>query len=227
MSVPVSAVTFDCYGTLVQWPERQEELLGAIAGRHGITTPPGELRARFREHQYELTTGPYRRYADVLADGLTATLAAEGITATDDDRRSFVNGLSDVPPYPEVPDVLREVARRRRVVLISNTDDNLVAATIRGLGDGVHDVITAEQAGAYKPALAIFALAHERAGAPPGEIVHVGASGSLDMVPARTLGLRRVWVDRRNAGTVDGEPTLRLTTLDELPAALDALEAAA
>ncbi len=215
---------FDCYGTLVQWPERLEDLLERITLRHAAVANPNELRQSFRRHQHRLAAGPYQRYIAILAEALQSTLAEIGVTVNEADHAQFIDGLRDVPPYPDVPEALRELGPNRRLVIISNSDDDLIAATVRGLGATVDAVITAEQARAYKPDHAIFKLALERAGVTPLQVVQVGASGTLDMVPARDLGLRRVWVDRRNDGQVEGEPDYTIASLAQLGAVVTSLE---
>ena len=220
----VAALTFDCYGTLVQWPERLEDLLSGVTGRHGVVAGPAELRQRFRRHQHQLAASRYQRYAEILAEALGLALAEVGVTVDETDRRAFVDGLRDVPPYADVPDALRELGRARRLLIISNSDDDLIAATVRGLGATVDGVVTAQQARAYKPAHAIFNLALERAAVPASQVVHVGASGTLDMVPARDLGLRRIWVDRYDAGSVEGQPNDQIPSLAQLPAVIAKLE---
>lgn len=107
---------FDCYGTLVQWPERLEDLFASIAHRHATVADPNELRQSFRRHQNRLAAGPYKRYIVILTEALRSTLADIGVTASEADRAQFIDGLRNVPPYPDVPEALRELGRDRRLV---------------------------------------------------------------------------------------------------------------
>lgn len=106
---------------------------------------------------------------------------------------------------------------------MSNSDDEFLAASLKGIATEFAAVVTAQQARAYKPARAMFEFAVQRAGVPAADVVHVAASGPLDVVPASNFGLRCVWVDRRGAGSVVGEPMLRITSLAELGSAIQSL----
>lgn len=216
----MTTVTFDCYGTLAQWPERLRELLTAIGSRHGVAARSDSLLAEFRANHHALVTGPYRPYTMLLREALRTTFAAHGATlqATDDD--ILVAGITAIPPYPDVPPALAKLASRYRLVVISNSEDELIQGTIASLGARIDRVITAQQAGAYKPSTRMCQFALRNVGCSRGEIVHVAAGLPYDVLPAAELGLRTVWVNRTGADETDVPADRIMGSLDELPDAL-------
>jgi 2-haloacid dehalogenase len=114
------------------------------------------------------------------------------------------------------------------LAIVSNVDDDLFAATRPQLGVEFDQVITAQQAGAYKPSLKIFELALSRVGVPAHRVLHVGQSLYHDVIPAQSLGLATVWVNRPSARTgvgavkaVEGRPDLQVSSLAELAAQIN------
>ncbi|MBF8185891.1 HAD-IA family hydrolase [Nonomuraea sp. K274] len=209
-------VTFDCYGTLVDW-------------RHGIRTgteliAPGQgarlLEAYNRHEQAVQTEAPTLRYRLVLAEALRRACAEEQVALHHDD--AFVLAAT-LPYWPVFPEVQSELSALRadgwNLALLTNCDRDLVAETLRRLRVPFEAVVTAEDAGAYKPADAHFDLfqrAHE-----PEAWVHVAQSYVHDMVPAHRLGIRRVWINRLGERPADESIIQRtLPDLRGLPAAV-------
>jgi 2-haloacid dehalogenase len=220
--VKTTTLTFDCYGTLVQWPETLSALLGAAARRHGASPAKAALLSRFREHHSELLAGPYRPYGDVLAEAQRRALAEWGVVADGDDGDALVGGLRAIPPYPEVPSALAELRQSYRMVIVSNTDDRLIAGTIAGLGVEPDRVITAEQARAYKPSREMWAYLLRHVGCPREEVVHVAAGIPTDIAPAQREGVRAVWVNRGGGDAAEAPAATMIAGLDELAPLLGA-----
>ncbi|MEV4570910.1 HAD family hydrolase [Nonomuraea sp. NPDC049419] len=184
-------VTFDCYGTLIDW-------------RHGIRTgaelvAPGQgerLLEAYTRHEPEVqTTKPVLRYRDVLAETLRRACAQEKVDLAPDDASILGETIPYWPPFPDVAAGLAELrAAGWRLALLTNCDRDLVAGALRRLPVPFEAVVTAEEAGAYKPELAhfeVFRSAYE-----PEAWVHVAQSYFHDQVPAHRLGLPRVWINR-------------------------------
>jgi 2-haloacid dehalogenase len=149
-----------------------------------------------------------------------------GFVPTNQEADSLPESLQDWKPWPDTVDALRLLQSRFRLAIVSNVDDDLFAATRPQLGVEFDRVITAEQARAYKPSLKIFELALSRIGVPAHRVLHVGQSLYHDVIPAQSLGLATVWVNRPSArsgvGAVksaDGQPDMQVSSVAELAAA--------
>ncbi|HEX5828907.1 MAG TPA: haloacid dehalogenase type II [Candidatus Limnocylindrales bacterium] len=196
------ALTFDCYGTLIDWETGLLAAMRRVLGAHGVDAPDDELLERYARHEAELEAGPYLRYREVLARGLAGTAAELGVSPSADELAGFGGSVGDWPAFPDTPDALARLQTRYRLVVITNCDNDLFAASNRRLGVAFDEVITAEQAGSYKPSHNNFHVAFERVarlGVPRGRILHVAQSLFHDHVPARELGMSTVWVNRRYA----------------------------
>lgn len=194
----VDALTFDCYGTLIDWERGIADALGAVLAAHGVPAPGDDaLLERFARHETAVEAGPYRRYADVLGAALVAIGEELGFAPTDDEVRAFGRSVADWPAFPDSGEALRALGTRFRLGVLTNCDDDLFAASAQRLGVTFDAVVTAQQVGAYKPDTRGFGVLEERLGLPRERIVHVAQSLFHDHVPARALGYATVWVDRR------------------------------
>jgi 2-haloalkanoic acid dehalogenase type II len=192
------ALTFDCYGTLIDW---ETGLVAAFADALGPGHDADDLLERYARHEVEAETGPYLRYRSVLAHGLRGVARELGLTVTDEAVERFGASVADWPPFPDSSDALRRLATRFRLGVLTNCDDDLFAASNARLGVAFDWIVTAQQIGAYKPAEANFRARLERVGAngvSPDRVLHVAQSLYHDHVPAQRLGLHTVWIDRRH-----------------------------
>ena len=194
-----TVVTFDFYGTLVQWHEALEAFARDVLLRQGrAATEAASLLADFAGEGRRLRDGPtYRPYREILRDSLTFALERAGLAPSAAESATLIERLSCIPPHPDVPPALAELKKRHRLAAISNTDDDLIAGSVATLGVELDAVITAQQARAYKPNLRLFRHAHAVLGVTPAAVVHVAASQPLDMAVCRVLGIRAFWVNRR------------------------------
>lgn len=193
MTIMARWATFDCFGTLVDW-------------RHGIATGaellfPGHgaaLLAGYHRHEAHVQREfPTMRYRRVLAETLRRAVAEIGLVLGDDDSSVLATGM---PYWPVFPDTRAALAGLRaagwRLALLTNCDRDIIAHTLRRLGVAIDAVVTAEDAGTYKPAHGHFVRFAESFDVPRQNWVHVAQSWFHDMIPARALGIRRVWVNR-------------------------------
>lgn len=193
-------ITFDFYGTLVQWHEGVEAGFRAIAARHGrpAMDPAPLIHAFHGEGRRLRDTPPWRPYRDVLRESLRFAMNQGGLAMADADVDGLIAGLSRLPAHADVPAALASLrAGGWRLAAISNTDDDLIAGSLPSLGLALDAVITAQQARAYKPDPRLFRHAHEVLGVTPQQAVHVAASQPLDMAVCNALGIRAYWVNRR------------------------------
>ena len=191
------ALTFDCYGTLIDWEAGISRGLQAVLGAAGITVADDVLLERYARHEAVLETGPYQTYRVILAEAMRRVCAEYDVEPPDDDVARFAGGVGEWPAFSDSAEALRALAGRFRLGVITNCDDALFAGSQRRLGVTFDWIITAEQARSYKPSLANFELAFERIGLPRDRILHVAQSLFHDHVPAKSLGLTTAWIDRR------------------------------
>jgi len=196
------ALTFDCYGTLIDWETGIVDALGALLTRHGREVEPGAMLAAFARHEATIEAGPYRRYRDVLASVAWEICAEHSVDATDTELDAFGGSVAEWPAFPDSADALALLSARYRLGVITNCDDDLFAASAKKLGVAFDPVVTAQQVRSYKPDHANFEAMFERLALPRERILHVAQSLFHDHVPAKQLGLATVWVDRR--GDRDG-----------------------
>ncbi|WP_133032290.1 HAD-IA family hydrolase [Sphingomonas sp. PP-CE-1G-424] len=198
-------ITFDCYGTLVQWHHAIRQAARVILDRHmwasashdRVVALADRVRSIAMEHQQQR---PFRGYRTVLQSSLNRALSEAGYVASPEDLQTLLATLGKIDPHPEVPDVLARLRERYRIAIISNTGDDLIAGTVSAIGTPVDFVITAEQAQAYKPDHQLFLHAYETMGISKDETIHVGMGQFTDLKVCQELGIRSVWIDR------EGEP---------------------
>jgi len=207
------AFTFDCYGTLIDWETGIARGLRAALG-DAVQAGDDELLELYGRHEAELEAGPYRSYREVLARACTRVGRAYGIAATDDAVRRFAGSVGDWPAFPDSGEALARLARRFRLGVLTNCDDDLFALSERRLGVRFEWVVTAQQVRSYKPRPRHFLVAFERMDVPRDRILHVAQSLYHDHVPAKRLGLSTVWIDRRRGLVGSGATPAAAATPD-------------
>jgi 2-haloacid dehalogenase len=215
--------TFDCYGTLIDWNAGIRAVLERL---WGVERAP-ELLERYHELEPEIQAEEYRSYAEVLTLTLERLAQEVGYGIPEGESGILAQSLPAWSPFPEVPDALRELRRRGwNLVILSNSDRNLIIASEKQIGVPFDLMIVAEDVTSYKPAHGHWERFFEATTASKDQHVHVAASLFHDIAPARELGLTSVWINRL-AEQADPEPDRELTDLSELPDTLDELVPAA
>lgn len=192
-------LTFDCYGTLIQWDEGVRAALTDILERRGRTDI--DLKAVIawhdeREHVLEQSV-PFMKFRAIVAQSFVEAMAHFGVPTDLADFDFLLKRISAMPPFPEVVAALTELKRMGfKLCIVSNTEDSVIAGNVAQLGGTIDRVITAEQAQAYKPSPKLFNHAHRELGVDKSEVVHICASPLLDLTAARDIGFRCVWIDR-------------------------------
>jgi len=219
-------LTFDCYGTLINWEEGILRCLHRVLAAHGKDTDDATILRLYGDFEANAEQGEYRRYREVLQSVMRQFGEQLGFAPTDQEANSLPESMKNWQPWPDTVNALRQLRSGFRLAIVSNVDDDLFAATLPQLGAEFDQIITAQQAGAYKPSLKIFELALSRIGTPAHRVLHVGQSLYHDVLPAQALGLATVWVNRTSArsgvGAVkaaEGRPDLEVASLAELAAA--------
>ncbi|MGA2099693.1 MAG: haloacid dehalogenase type II [Candidatus Sulfotelmatobacter sp.] len=219
-------LTFDCYGTLIDWEAGILFVLHQILSNHGKEIDDATLLQLYGDFEQRAEEAPFQPYREVLASVVRQFGKEFGFTPTPEEVRSLPDSLSKWRPWPDTVASLRQLKARFRLAILSNVDDDLFAATLPQLAVDFDEIITAQQAQAYKPSRKLFELALRRLNVPAKRILHVGQSIYHDVVPAQALGLATVWVDRQSArpgiGAVksaEGKPDLTVSNLKQLAAA--------
>ena len=189
------ALTFDCYGTLIDWEAgRLAALRAALSGAKNVDD--GRLLELFARHEGEIERS-YQPYRRVLADSLRRIASELDLALGDPAVAAFSESVRDWPAFPDSTDALRRLKERLKLAVITNCDTDLFAASNVRLGVSFDWIITAEMARSYKPDHAPFELAFATIPVPRERILHVAQSLHHDHVPAKQLGMTTVWIDRR------------------------------
>ncbi len=218
-----TTISFDCYGTLIDWESGILPVLRTVLANHGQSLPDAALLELYGEFEAEAERGPYQRYRDVLQSVVRAFAGRLHFAASPTEIRSLHESVPAWPPFPDTVAALRELQKRYKLVVISNIDDDLFVETRKHLNIKFDGVITAEQARSYKPSLNNFQIALRTLAISPDRLLHAAQSVYHDVVPARSLGISTVWVNRKSArpgiGAVRasaGQPDLEVPDLASL-----------
>jgi 2-haloacid dehalogenase len=196
-------VTFDCYGTLVDWNAGIRRVLGRVFGGAGAD----DALRRYHEIEPVLQADGRRSYREVLTEALRS------LGATGDQTTALAESLPSWPPFPEVRGALEAVrAGGWKLAILSNTDRDYLDASIRRIGVPIDATIVASEIGAYKPAHRHWEEFFRQTGADRRRHVHVAASLFHDIAPAAELGLRAIWINRLD----ETSPLPRLRELRDL-----------
>ena len=206
--------TFDCYGTLVDWNGGIARVLERLFGAARV----GELLRAYHELEPRIQReDPGRSYREVMG------LALAELGAPAEEQDALARSLPEWAPFPEVPAALEEARRRGwRLAVLSNTDRDLLDASLARIGVPFDLSVVASEIGSYKPAPAHWREFSARTGAESGRHVHVAASLFHDVAPATALGLRTVWINRLGEEP-EPQPDVELRSLNGLADALDSL----
>ena len=189
-------LTFDCYGTLIDWETGIFSALRPILTAHAKPITDSALLEMYSALEAEAELGEFHPYREVLQSVVRGFGERLGFTPTAAEIRSLPESLATWRPFPDTVPALLQLKKRHQLAVISNVDDDLFAATAPQLKVRFNHVITAGQARCYKPDLEIFKIALTRIGVPASQILHVAQSIYHDVIPAKSLGISTVWVNR-------------------------------
>lgn len=199
------ALTFDCYGTLIDWETGilaglRPSLAGLRPGPAANAPLPSDddLLACYSRAEANAEAGPYRTYREILAACLREVCGQFGVPVDDAAAAAFGGSVGDWPAFPDSAAALQRLKTRFRLGVVTNCDDDLFAASNARLGVEFDWIVTAQSVGSYKPDLRNFEAAFARMGVPRERILHVAQSLFHDHVPGKQLGLSTVWIDRRH-----------------------------
>ena len=197
------ALSFDCYGTLIDWEAGLAAVLRDWARRRGVSMDDQALLTAYSRHEATAeSTHPGDLYPDILARSMRELGAELGAEVTDVDADALARSVPDWPAFPDSHDALATLGGRFKLIILSNVDRTSFVASNQRLGVEFTSVLAAEDIGSYKPSPRNFdALIAEarRLDVDDGKLLHVAQSLFHDHVPARKAGLPTVWINRRHA----------------------------
>ncbi|GAB4458636.1 MAG: haloacid dehalogenase type II [Armatimonadaceae bacterium] len=212
-----AAVTFDCYGTLIDWEQGILHALQPLFRRHGLTLSDDALLELFARHEAAIEAEEYVPYRTVLRETLRGMADEEGIALKPGDEETLTDSLGNWPAFPDSEAALKALGKRYRLAVLSNIDNALFALSAERYLGGIaqfETVVTAEQVQSYKPAPPHFTTVLERLGLAPEEVLHVAQSRYHDIAPASALGMATVWVNRRAGRIGSGATASAVATPD-------------
>lgn len=217
------ALTFDCYGTIINWEQGILEAIKPVLAAYQLEIDDSQILELFAQLEGEIEAGEYQSYRSVLGQVMQQFGEKLGFVPTSDQLNCLADSIQNWQPFPDSIDALKRLKQQFKLVIISNIDDDLFAFTAKRLGAPFDFVITAFQAKSYKPSTHNFEFAFEKTGIPRDKILHVAQSIYHDIVPAKALGLSTVWVNRRHdqAGfgatlPASSQPDLEIPNLETL-----------
>ena len=218
-----SILSFDCYGTMIDWEAGIFSALHPILAAHNKRVSDVTLLNMYSELELEAEQREYVRYREVLQAVVRGFGERLGFVPSEAEIAALPESLTTWGPFADTVGALRELKARYQLAVISNIDDDLFAGTAPKLGVKFDHVITAQQARCYKPCKRIFQIARARFGVEPERWLHVGQSIYHDVIPAQAMGIATAWVNRPSprpgAGATKaaaGKPDIEVASLKAL-----------
>ena len=217
-------ITFDCYGTLIDWEAGMRETFRTIMQGRSLSGLPEPLTEKYIQYEMFVERRDYQPYREVLA-GASALLFQQefGVTLSSEESGLLAGGLPGWRPFEDAPPALKRLKERYKLAILSNIDDDLLRDSVRSLGVQFDAFVTAQQVRSYKPINTHWKEALSRFGVPEDRVYHVAASYLHDILPAKQMGIACAWINRKSekvGGTV--KPDLSLNDLTALPEILGA-----
>lgn len=192
-------ISFDCYGTLIDWETGMKNALHTILKKYNIEHNLDELITRYIEIELEVEKQGYMKYREVLVNALSKLLSEINLEFEEGDTRVFVDTLPSWPPFPETSEVLNALkSKRYKLAILSNIDNDLIRQSIDLMQVEIDVVVTAEDVESYKPAPKHWEELLNRLEMRKDKILHVSSSMVHDIIPAKQLGFKTAWINRKN-----------------------------
>jgi len=215
-------LSFDCYGTLINWESGILGYLGPLLRKRGCEISDTRILNLYSEFEPREQAKEYRSYREVLASIVRAFAKECRVEVSDAEANGLADSIRTWQPFADTVPALKRLKSRYKLAILSNIDDDLFAGSAQLLQVPFDLVVTAQQARGYKPSVGNFELLLHRAAIAPGKLLHVAESLYHDVVPAQEIGIATVWVNRRQgkpaAATrlVDAKANLEVATVGEL-----------
>jgi len=188
-------ISFDCYGTLIDWELGMKNALRELAEKKDISIDIEKAPEKYIKIELEVEKEKYRKYSEILTISLKRLL--KEVELNPEEEKIFVNTLPKWLPFPETREVLRELKNRGyKLAILSNIDEDMIKKSIDLMGIEFDCVITAEQTRSYKPSLNHWKRMLEVFKISKNRILHVAASYVHDIIPAHEMGIKTAWINR-------------------------------
>ena len=192
------AITFDCFGTLVDWETGILSAMQPLLTKHGKSVEDHAVLETYAKLESGLERDSYRPYRDVLIEIVDGFGKKFGFSPDTIERTALASSICAWPVFPDTIEALEQLKKSYKLGIISNIDDDLFKATAKRLRVSFDWVVTAQQARAYKPSHKVFDTAFSMIDLPKERLLHAAQSLFHDIGPARELGLANVWINRRS-----------------------------
>ena len=193
----LQVLTFDCYGTLIDWEEGISTALSFLFGRHGLEISTDRILNLYARYELEERSKPYQPYKLLLGNVVKSILSEFNVKATNYEKEFLSKSIRNWMPFTDTIGTLTYLKKKYKLAIISNIDNDLFEFSHSKINIPFTWVITAEDVQSYKPSLALFYRALEIIPFPKNKILHIAESNYHDIAPAKLLGLTTVWVRRQ------------------------------
>lgn len=220
---PPALVTFDCYGTLIDWDTALKRYVREVISNKGIDMCADEFyQMWYSQYALPALRGPFRLYRDLLRVTLQDALYKAGASVGASDGADFGDAMAAAEPFPDTLEILHQLAPHVPLATISNSQRDIIAASVVRLDNLFTWVFTAEDTRTYKPHPALFELVLRESGTPARHTVHAAQSQYVDLPRSVPMGIRTVWINRNHQQLTSGTPApyAELPDLRKLPALL-------
>jgi 2-haloacid dehalogenase len=205
-------ITFDCYGTLVKF--RMADMAREIYGNRLQGAELENFVARFAAYRRDEVLGAWKPYRDVVVNSVKRACEVTGVNFIEEEAELFYTAVPTWGPHPDVPEGLSRLAKKYKLVGLTNAANSQIMSNIEKLGAPFHAVITAEDVGAYKPRMQGFEYMFKKLNVKPEEILHVSSSPRYDLMTAHDLGIKhKAFVNR---GHEPGAPYYEYTEVEDI-----------
>ena len=191
-------LTFDCYGTLIDWEGGMRAALASVIEKRGLSLSAEEVHRKYAEIEPSIQEGIGGKYVEVMRMGVEQTFRHFGVEVSEEEAGVFGDTLGSWPKFSDTTESLTEMkARGYKLVILSNTDENFIRQSIENIGVEFDEVITAQAVGSYKPARGHWDRMLATLGVSKEVVLHVAQSYYHDVVPAKGLGFDMAWINRK------------------------------
>jgi len=188
---------FDCYGTLIDWEFGILSGIKPILFNHNIYLNEDKILELYAKIEVKIENEKYIKYKEVLRIIVQDFGKKLKFKPSPNEIESLVNSFDNWKPFPDTVNALKKLKTKFKIAILSNVDDDLFAISAKHLKVNFDFIITAEQVKSYKPSIKNFNFAINKIGISKDKIIHVAQSLYHDIVPAKELGLKTIWINRR------------------------------
>lgn len=212
-------ITFDCYGTLIDWEGGIRSAAKKLSDKNGFSLSLDGISDRYIKVELEVEAEQYRKYHEVLQLSAKKLFKQEGFDISIEDALEFADSIFSWQPFSETHDTLAILKDKGyKLVILSNIDNEIIKKSIELMGTDFDGVVTAEEVGSYKPAYGHWQEMLRRFNVKKAEVLHVAASYIHDIIPAKEQGFNAIWINRNNElPTREIKPDLEFKNLRPLP----------